>query len=432
MRKLLGKLLIFGLLVSFILALPVSAALPETEAQAILLADLETGNILYAKNPDEKVFPASTTKLMTALLAVESCKLNETVVGTANAPQGLDVDSTRIYIAEGEEFTLSQLMDAMLIVSANDAANTIAEHVSGSIDAFVARMNERAAELGATNTHFTNPSGMHHDEHYTTVRDLALIAREAQKHPEIMSIVGKDYYEIPPTNLFPETRLGRASNLLINDASGDLYYPYATGLKSGFTEKAKFCLAATAEKDGMKLLTVLTGCESSDGVFSGAKDIFEYGFENFEQRVLYRAGDEVVKIPIDRAGEVNEIPLVAAKEISLLTLRGEADPETIITTEKQAAAPVEAGTKLGTLTLKTGAGGDRTFDLLTKESYALGTMSRFWRWLGNVLSSWVFYLVLILILAFLKFRSDNIKRRKRRALRRKRQQEARMRMNIKL
>lgn len=429
MKKLLGKLLIFGVLLSLLVAWPVSAAVPETGAQAVLLADLETGNILYAKNPDEKIYPASTTKLMTALLAMESCSLDEKVVGTANASWGLDAQSTRIYIAEGEEFTLAQLMDAMLIVSANDAANTIAEHISGSIDAFVTRMNERAAELGATNTNFKNPSGMHHDDHYTTVRDLALIAREVQKHPEIMSIVGKSYYEIQPTNLFPETRLGRASNHLVNPASGSLYYPYATGLKTGYTEKAKFCLVATAEKEGMKLLAVLTGCEAREDGSLGAKALFEYGFENFEQRVLYHAGDVVATLPIRRAA-VDEIPLVAAQEISILTLRGEEDPKTEIVTEKRATAPVEAGTKLGTLTLQSDTETARSFDLVTKESYALGTMSRFWRFLGKIFSSWIFYLILILVLLFLKIRSENIKRRRRRALRRKRQQEARQRMKL--
>ena len=428
MKRLLGAILILGLLFSFIPTLSVSAAVPETGAKAVLLADLETGNILYAKNPDERVYPASTTKLMTALLAIESCSLSEQVTGTENAAWGLDGLSTRIYIADGEVFTLAQLLDALLIVSANDAANTIAEHVSGSIDAFVARMNERAAELGATNTHFMNPSGMHHDDHYTTVRDLALIAREVQKHPELMQIAAKSYYEIAPTNLFPETRLGRASNHLVNPASGELYYPYATGLKTGFTEKAQFCLVATAEKDGMKMLAVLTGCEAREAGSLGAKSLFEYGFENFEQRVLFHAGDEVTTIPIRRAGDIKEIPLVAAEEISLLTLRGEADPETEIVTEKRAVAPLEAGTKLGTLTLKSDTEAARTFDLVAKESYVLGTWSQLFRFIGKMLTSWVFYLILVLVLAFLKFRSDNIKRRRRRALRRKRQMEARERM----
>ena len=359
MKRLLGTILILGLLLSMLPA-PVSAAVPETGAKAVLLADLETGNILYAKNPDEKIYPASTTKMMTALLAIESCSLSDQVTGTENAAWGLDSLSTRIYIADGEVFTLAQLMDALLIVSANDAANTIAEHVSGSIDAFVARMNERAAELGATNTHFMNPSGMHHDDHYTTARDLALIAREVQKHPELMQIAAKSYYEIAPTNKFPETRLGRASNQLVNPASGSAYYPYATGLKTGFTEKAQFCLVATAEKDGMKMLAVLTGSESRDAGSVGAKALFEYGFENFEQRVLFRAGDEVTTIPIRRAGEIKEIPLVATEDISLLTLRGEADPETEIVTEKRAVAPLEAGTKFGTLTLKNANEGSRT------------------------------------------------------------------------
>lgn len=429
MRKLLGKMLIFGLLLSLLFTLPAMAAVPDTGAHAVLLADLETGNILYAKNPDEKVYPASTTKLMTALLAMESCDLSEKVVGTANASWGLDGQSTRIYIADGEEFTLAQLMDAMLIVSANDAANTIAEHISGSIDAFVEKMNARAKELGATNTHFMNPSGMHHDDHYTTIRDLALIAREVQKYPEIMSIVGKSYYEISPTNKFPETRLGRASNHLINPASGSLYYPYATGLKTGYTEKAKFCLVATAEKDGMKLLSVLTGCEAREDGSLGAKALFEYGFENFEQRVLYKAGDVVTSLPIRRA-EVDEIPLVAATEISLLTLRGEADPDVEIVTEKRAVAPVDAGTKLGTLTLQNSAEAARTFDLVAKETYVLGTWSKFWRTIGKILSSWIFYVVLIVVVVFLKIRSENIKRRRRRALRRKRQLEARQRMKL--
>ena len=429
MKRLLGTILILGLLLSMLPA-PVSAAVPETGAKAVLLADLETGNILYAKNPDEKIYPASTTKMMTALLAIETCSLSDQVTGTENAAWGLDSLSTRIYIADGEVFTLAQLMDALLIVSANDAANTIAEHVSGSIDAFVARMNERAAELGATNTHFMNPSGMHHDDHYTTARDLALIAREVQKHPELMQIAAKSYYEIAPTNKFPETRLGRASNQLVNPASGSGYYPYATGLKTGFTEKAQFCLVATAEKDGMKMLAVLTGSESRDAGSVGAKALFEYGFENFEQRVLFRAGDEVTTIPIRRAGEIKEIPLVATEDISLLTLRGEADPETEIVTEKRAVAPLEAGTKFGTLTLKNANEGSRTFDLVAKESYALGTWSQLFRFIGKMLTSWIFYLVLVLVLAFLKFRSDNIKRRRRRALRRKRQLEARERMKL--
>lgn len=430
MKKLLGKLLILGAVLLTVLPLPVYAAVPETQAQAVLMADLETGNVLYTKNPDEKIYPASTTKLMTALLAIESCDMDEKVVATENASYGLDAQSTRIYISAGETFTMRQLMDALLVVSANDAANTIAEHVSGSIDAFVARMNERAAELGATNTHFMNPSGMHEDEHYTTVRDLALIAKEVYQHEELRQIAQKSYYEIAPTNLFTETRIGRASNHLINEASGSLYYPYATGLKTGFTEKAKYCLVATAEKDGMKLLTVLAGCPAREDSFSGAKSLFEYGFENFEQRILYHAGDEVTRVSIRGAGDIKEIPLVAAKEVSVLTLRGEADPKTTISTEERISAPIEAGAKLGKIEVDTGTEEIQTIDLVTKESYSLGRLSRFWRWIKGILSSWIFYVIVILLLVFLKIRNENIKRRKRRALRRKRQQEARMRMKL--
>lgn len=270
-----------------------------------LLVEESTGKILYEKGANDKMYPASTTKIMTALLTLEKGNLSDTVVVSKEAVSSLQNGYVTSYIAVGEELTVEQLLNVLLVPSGNVAGNVLAEYVSGSVDSFVSLMNSRAKELGCNNTHFTNPYGLHDDNHYSTAYDLYLMAREAMTHQVFRDIVSKTSYTLAPTNKhLKDDRTLPTTNDLLKPTSRS-YYEYAIGIKTGYTSKAQECLVSAAKKDNMTLYAVILGSErNSSGTSSRNADItklFNFGFNNYLFRTIKSKGTVIDTVKVNGA-----------------------------------------------------------------------------------------------------------------------------------
>lgn len=278
---------------------------PVVSADSVVLMDATTGEILYSKNPDTAYPPASTTKLMTALLALEKCKLDDVVTIGKNPPI---VDGSKIYLFEGEQIKVRELLYGLLLVSGNDCAEALAEHISGSIDKFAIEMNKRALELGAKNTNFINPSGLFNDKHKTSARDLALIMKELSQNPEYTKIATTSFYKISPTNKSTAERPLWNENKLIQKSS-KLYYEGCEGGKTGYTVQSDHSYVSTATKNGQKLIVALVH-DKNKTFFPDAAALFNYGFNNFQLMHLFSKGDLVTTYT---NSDLN-IPLLAASD----------------------------------------------------------------------------------------------------------------------
>lgn len=281
---------------------------PEVKDDSIILLDADTGQVLLEKNKDEKLPPASTTKVMTALLTIENCKLTDVVTVGKNPPFA---DGSSIALKEGDQYTVNDLLHGLLLESGNDCAEALAEHISGSIDKFAELMNERAKELGCKDTHFINPSGLYDENHFTTAYDLALITRESFNHPEIVKIATELSYELPPSKVDNEEKWTNNKNKLILKES-TYYYENAVCGKTGYTVKSNFTYTALAEKDGHKLIVSLLNYPDKESYYHDVKDTFEYGFNAFKKIKLYSKGDEVSTYPIDKD---ESVPLLINEDV---------------------------------------------------------------------------------------------------------------------
>lgn len=253
----------------------------DVVAESAIVMEQETGTILYSKNMDDVHFPASITKIMTALIVLENCDLDETVTFSADAVYGTELGSSSIARDVNEEMTVEQTLYGMMLESANECAYALGEHVAGDIPSFVDMMNEKAKELGCTNTHFNNTNGLPDDEHYTTAHDMALIARAAYEIPKFAEIVGTKNYTIPPTNKHPDpTPLNNHHQMLHYYKTNKYLYEYCLGGKTGYTVVAGATLVTYAKKDGMTLICVVMKDTTSDE-YTDTTNLFEYCFDNF-------------------------------------------------------------------------------------------------------------------------------------------------------
>lgn len=251
---------------------------PFVEAEGAVLMDALTGTVLYEKNANHTFYPASITKIMTGLLAAEHCSLDEVVTYSHDAVYTVPLGYANIAAVEGEQMTVEDCIYALLLPSANDAANALGEHISGSIEAFSQMMNERAVELGAKHTHFVNPSGIHSEEHWTTPYDMAMIMRGCALNETFMQIDTAQTYVLPPTQLQEEERPMANLHRMLFSAREE-YYEYALGGKTGYTTPAGNTLVTYAEKGDMKLVCVVM--HSMDTTYEDTKALLEYGFNNF-------------------------------------------------------------------------------------------------------------------------------------------------------
>lgn len=252
---------------------------PAIDAGGAVVMEADTGTVLYAKNPDTVYYPASITKIMTGLLTVENCDLSEDMVFTHEAASALPYNYVSIAAVEGEEMSVSQCLHAMLMYSANDAANGLACHIGGSIASFADMMNKRAEELGCKHTHFVNPSGVHDENHYTTPYDMCRIMRQCVKYSSFVNVSGKKSYTLKTNNKRKQefTFYNRHSQLF---PSNSHYYEYTICGKTGYTEEARNTLVTCAEKDGMRLICTVMYCNT--GVtYNDTEKLFDWCFDNF-------------------------------------------------------------------------------------------------------------------------------------------------------
>ena len=289
-----GKKVVFLLTLCILLtsvlsvgAEPLTEGGPDIKSTSAILVEAQSGRVVYEKEADAKAYPASTTKIMTALLAVENLDPATVLTASETAIQ-IDRDGSNMGILSGEELTVEQLLYGLLVHSANDAANVLAEAVAGEISAFVDQMNIRAAELGMTGTHFVNTHGYHDEEHYTTARDLLKLATCAMENELFRKVVATGTYEIPPTNKYKEPRILSNSNCMVNPLRDHRYaYIGAAGIKTGHTSDAGACLVSYAERKGVAFYCVtLNAPVEYEGNYSFLDTIalFDHGFNNFSYK----------------------------------------------------------------------------------------------------------------------------------------------------
>ena len=306
------------------------------DAKGALLMEAETGAVLYAHAAEEKLYPASVTKIMTMLLVMEALdegRISESDKVSASE-HACSYGGTQIYLEPGETMTVQELLKAVSINSANDAAAALAEYLAGSEGAFVALMNERAAELGMTKTHFVNPCGLPDPEHYTCAFDVALMTGELLKHPHIL-----DY-----TGIWMDS-LRDGSFGLANTNKMLKTYQGMTGMKTGYTDEAGHCLSATATRDGMTLIAVVLGGSSSKGRFSSAATLLDYGFAGYT--VVRRSVGEIAPVSVKR-GTLDSVSVRAEGELTLVMQKSKVSELTLeIAVEESLQAPVAVGQVVG-------------------------------------------------------------------------------------
>lgn len=251
-------------------------AQPVVSSEGAVLMDGASGKVLFSKNGDTRYYPASITKLMTALLVAENCSLDDTVTFSASATTNLESGAVSIGMVEGDTMTVRQCLYALLLKSANEVGNALAEHVSGSVQAFADRMNEKAVKLGCTNTHFTNPHGLNDPEHYTTPKDMALIARAAFQNEVVRTVASTRTYSLPATKKNPSGLTVTMGHKMLNP-NDSRYYEGIIGGKTGYTSKAGNTLVTAAERNGVRMIAVVMKSRSTHYV--DTKAMLDYGFE---------------------------------------------------------------------------------------------------------------------------------------------------------
>jgi len=411
---------IFSLILVFILSLPlICCADVSVNSPAAILVDASSGNIFYEKNSDKKMYPASTTKIVTAILAIESGKLEENPTLTASfyAVNSIDYDSSKINLSEGEKMSFENLLYSLIIASANDAANVLAESICKTPEEFVDLMNKKVKEIGCENTHFTNPHGLHDEDHYTTAADLAKIAVYAMKLPFFAEAVKMTKYTVPPTNIMEEERSLSSTNQLI-DKKSRYYYSAATGIKTGYTSHAGYCLVASAENGDKKLISVVLGAEpNAEQTFSfvDSRALLKYGFESTQVYTPAKESDIISSIPI-KNGFADEALLTAGSTVNLL-LPEDADPESIEKKEYIKAvvkAPVKAGDKLGRMEYWYKGVKIGQCDMLAVSDYSRIPLAFIFKPIYKLFKSAVFYILLALALLVMFLYSSFKKERRRR------------------
>ena len=341
-------------------------------AETAVLIDAASGEILYDKDADKKMYPASITKLMTILLALENGKLTDEITFSHDAVYNIEPGSAHIAILEGETLTLEQVLRAIILRSANEASNGVAEYVDGSVEAFAKHMTERAKELGCTNTNFVNANGLFDENHYTTAHDMELIARELLKHEEYRSMMSETDYEIPPTNLQTETRYLHGQHQMLNPNS-IYYYKYAIGGKTGYTVEAGNTLVTYAERDGLTLIAVVMKCNGAEH-YTDTAALFDYGFANYASVKVAAVSDYTSTVPVTetynkKAVDLGKVTIAPSEDVYYTLPKGtDASAVTIKTDIPEGVeGAVKKGQTLGTLQLSCD-GKTQTIDLIAQNA----------------------------------------------------------------
>ena len=400
---------------------------PDISSGSAILVQEGTGRIMYEKNADKRVFPASTTKVMTAMLAIEKLDPAQSLTASETAIQ-IDRDGSNMGILHNEILTVEQLLYGLLVHSANDAANVLAEAVAGSIPAFVELMNQRAAELGMTGTHFMNAHGYHDPDHYTTARDMMTLSVKAMESDLFRTIVSTPVYEIPPTNRYEEVRHLSSNNALLNVMKGHRYiYSGAKGIKTGHTNDAGYCLTSYAERGGLGYFCVTMNAPvdyTGNYSFIDTINLFDYGFKNFALKNVADVNEIVTTHDVKWAKGGDQAVLTAKEPLEVL-LPKQYDKElltTKITTEEKMKAPIKRGDTLGSIEYFYDGVSVGSVELVASKDVSRSFLKMIFQTLWNLIFNvWVMVpfaaLVLILIL-----RSMHEEKKKRMARERRRQE----------
>ncbi len=398
-----------------------AAPAPDVHAGAALLMDAANDEVLYEKNAQRKMYPASLTKVMTAMLvleAVDAGQLSPDQVVTASSTftAGLSANGSTQNIRPGEQMSLLDLLYCLLVASANEASNILAETVDGTIEAFVERMNRRAQELGCQNTHFANPHGLHDDDHYTTAHDLYLIARAAMEHDIFRTIVSTRRHEVPATNMHSARLFYSTNALLVTWYYRESYlYDKAIGMKTGTTDEGGYCLLSAAEDGDNYLICVVLDAPwitREDGStdrrqFTESRDLLKWGFSNFRRRQIVDTDTPLAQVNVTLS-ETDHVLVRPANQLER-TLPVDLDQskieKTISLNSDTVPAPVEQGQVLGTLTLSYEGQELGVVDLVAVSAaqrsellYRLDQIKSFFRHSGVKLAAALIVLVLAVVI----------------------------------
>lgn len=383
----------------YVFASDTTLEIPDITSKSAILIDNRTNKVLYSKNENNKMYPASTTKILTAIIVLENCNLNDVITVSYEAissiPEGYSIANLQV----GEELTVEQLLELLLVHSANDAANVLAIHVGGSITSFVSMMNTKVSDLGLTGSHFTNVYGLHDENHYTTAKDLAFIMKYCLKNETFRKIAGQASCAIPATNKYGTRKYNTTNELIIPKTAS--YYPYMTAGKTGFTTPAGECLVSSAYKDNLELICVVLGGNSR---FSDTRSLYEYAYSNYSIKNIVNEKDVVGNIDVSNASkETKNLDLLVSESIPALVLNTD-NLESFtpsLSLNENILAPIEEGDVLGKITYSIN-GVDYTTDVIASHLVE-----------ESKLLSYILYAGIIFIFLFLIYEAF-FKRKKRR------------------
>lgn len=340
LKKLRTMLLVWFIVINYLVPLPVQAVELNLAAESAILVDAQSGKILYEKDADKVLYPASMTKLMTLVVAMEAVqegkvKLDDLVIASENAAS---YRGSRIYLSAGEKFTLYELLLGVALASGNDASVAVAEHIAGSHEGFVELMNKKAAQLGMKNTHFMNSNGLHEENHYTTAHDFALLGLEALRYSKLREIFTIKHYRIrEDTKPF---QFDNKNKLL-------WWYKGADGFKTGWTTDAKYCFTGTVERNGLRFVSVVMGVKEQRGHFRDTMALYNWGFSQFSYKEFYQENEALSQVKVGK-GVTDQIKAIPEKKVGITLLKGS---DKNLTTEMEIIpwvnAPVQKGQVVG-------------------------------------------------------------------------------------
>ena len=448
-------ILLFSCLFLFtsIFAFPASAAGDEgftidfeTNCNAIFMKNLDTGTVVFTKNADERIEPTSTTKILTYIVVSENVEDIDgtTVTLTQELKDSLEGTGSSIAnIMVGETMSIYEALNCLMVQSGNDAAVILADYVGGrknqetgnpeklsNIDRFVQMMNDKAAELGCTGTHFANPDGLHDEKHYTTARDMGIMAEYAMDLPRFMDIVSQTYHIVPATNMQEDRRL-ETTNLMMLPGYPDYYYQYVTGIKTGWHDQAGDCIVTTAKAEGYAYLCVAMGSPHvagqnpvpDNGAMIDSKALYRWAFRTFTLKSIVDMEKPLAEVNLNLAWEKDTLLLVPEKDVTAL-LPNDVDLNSIVVSEvekpESVNAPITKGEILGKATLSYANHELATINLVASEDVQRSDLLYYWEGAKNIISSpwflgicglFVLLFIIYLIIATIYNRRDRRKRK---------------------
>lgn len=407
----------------------VKEPVPEVTAQNVYMVNMNTGAVVYEKGSDEKIYPASLTKLVTLLVAAENITdYSEIITVSDDCYDDLVIGSSSISLKDGEQMSLDDIMYAIAISSANEAANALASHLFGSVPDFVAKMNEKAQQLGAESTHFANTHGLHSEEHYTTARDMASIAKAAFENETVLKYLSTSVHEIAPTNKTPEKRTLVTTNSLLRKNS-EHYYKYCRAGKTGTTTPAGYNLVSVAQKGDTEFLLVAMHVDKqthpTNTVFSDSRSLYNWAFDNYKSVKILENTEIVTEVNVELSAKGDHLILVPEENVySVVPI--DLDISTLkrdVKTNEKIFAPVTEGDVLGSVTLSKDGVTYATVNLVAGSSVERSTVLYYLHLIEQFFSNlWVRIVCIILgilVVIYIIIMISQNKRRRRKKLRRR-------------